>query len=308
MSKEAALLHTVTHHRNPYPYAHIGAVDEGLLAALDKALAEAEAWQRYDSFYRCWIAPAPCDVPDELTRELEGLVGIPLCASPRLTVQRMDPGDGATVHTDRPLLGYESARLIIHLSRGWKPSHGGLFSVHPDANATKTLRQHPPLRGSGVALALRPHAYHSVEPTHAARTTAVFHFAHPGNTPELAATLERVLGGASFAGLPASLHATMDVAEATLPEERTLYAGLVAVLVLSWGHGHSTALEAYRASLAPFDAAGPFLAARWLVHTWCTAFDLDAWARIAPVARQDPTCPADVRMLAFPARESRTRP
>jgi hypothetical protein len=295
-----ALLSQLERYLKPYPYVHCGEIDRALLDSLDRSLGQVTQWQRYDRFYRCWIS-TPQRVPDsQWVPVVEHLVEIPLSPLVHLTFQRMAPGDGAAPHTDRPLLGFESARLIIQLTPEWTPCDAGQFQVHPDPDGARVTRTHAPLRGTAIAMALRPTSVHSVQDCGASRLSAVFHFFHAANTPALAEQLRLLFSDLVFSELPAAVHPLMDAAEASLSEDTTLRAGLVAAALARWESPTEVVCAGYEASLLPLEEGGPFLAARWLAHLWTTHFDLDQWSELAPLARRDPHCPQALRNLAFP--------
>ncbi|TNE88078.1 MAG: 2OG-Fe(II) oxygenase [Deltaproteobacteria bacterium] len=294
------MLDDLTHYDDPFAYVRIGRVDPSLVDALTDAARGDLAWERYDSFYRCWIARVPMALTRTLPETLTELTGVPLTPRTRLTLQRMAPGDGATAHTDRPLLGYESVRLVVQLTEGWQPGDGGRFAVHPDPQGAETTRWHEPTRGTAVAFAMRRDSHHSVEDCARERLTAVVHCEHIGNTEQLGHALRGLLTGARFTELPAAVHPLMDEAEATRDEQATLYAGTVALVLHRWGQPPEAVAEGYAAALAPWTADGPFAAARWLARLWLEDFDLAAWESAASFGRRDAHCPDLFRELAFP--------
>jgi hypothetical protein len=105
----------------PFPLAVADAMfDDAVLARLTALFEGWAGWPRHeDTFYRCWIT----EVHDELDpawlaglrHEVSEALGVPLAGPVRVTAQRMAPGDGSDRHTDRPLAGYEAARLVLQL-------------------------------------------------------------------------------------------------------------------------------------------------------------------------------------------------
>lgn len=274
------MLSDLVHHLEPFAYTRAGAVDADLLAALDAAWSGEPGWVRYDSFYRCWIAEvsAAVRVPTALVEEVAAHLDQPLAEAVRVTLQRMAPGDGATVHTDRPLLGYESARLVIQLTPGWTADDGGAFAVCTAEG--EVLRRHLPRRGTAVLFALHEHAHHAVEPCRRERRTAVLHFWHVGNRPPLRAWLAARLEAASFAELPRALHPAMDAAEATRPEVETLRMGTAALLALRLGLDEAAVCRAYAGEGADGELLAHF-AGLWVGEP----FDASRWPALCALAQ-----------------------
>ena len=296
------VLYDLRPYDEPFAYVRADRVDSALLNDLVRRVEQPQEWVRYDSFYRCWIAQVegPIEASGALVDIMGPLLGLPLGPSVRCTLQRMAPGDGATAHSDRPLLGYECARLVIQLTPAWRPHMGGRFAVHPDADGMRTTRRHEPLKGTAVAFAMRPQAHHSVEACAAERLTAVLHFEHVGNSAALATRLREDLGAMRFSDLPARVHPLMDRAEATRPERDSLRAATVAWLLGHWGCTPGDQALGYAEGLEPWSGRGAFPAARWVAHLWHEYFPVDAWPHARAACATDATLPPDLAGLLFP--------
>ncbi|MCO4747694.1 MAG: 2OG-Fe(II) oxygenase [Proteobacteria bacterium] len=299
------MLHDIEQHKTPFPY-FTAKLNSGLCEQLGSLARLDLDWQRHDSFYHCWIAHAAEHIrlPQELPGAVAALLDLPLTDAMQLTIQRMGPGDHALPHTDRPLLGFEAARLVVQLTPDWSLADGGLFAVHPDSEGTRTTRTREPLFASVVGFGMRLASHHSVRPVHTHRLTAVVHFWHHANTPALHAQVRDLLEGASFAALPASLDATLTEAEAEHSEEETLRAGTVALLLTQWGADELSVERGYRAGLEPWTGCSgdtDIDLARWAAKLWLDCFDIDAWEEAAARVGHSRLGPAKAfRALAFP--------
>ncbi len=248
----------------PFPLAVADAMfDDAVLARLTALFEGWAGWPRHeDTFYRCWIT----EVHDELDpawlaglrHEVSEALGVPLAGPVRVTAQRMAPGDGSDRHTDRPLAGYEAARLVLQLDS----AEGGHFRTF---DGERLWLERPPRPNQAVAFELSARSWHAVTPCASVRRTVVFHFWHPDNPPDMRERLDAMLAGVSFAELPRALHRWMDEAEARLPDELTNRAGLVAALLGRQGHEDDVLVEAYRAVVDGRPLEGAAARAGWLV-------------------------------------------
>ena len=112
-----------------------------------------------------------------LRQRMEALFSVELADVFSVTAHRLVPGQGIGVHTDRPLLGYESHRMVVHLGPEFRDQNGGhlMFFDGPDerdfAQAFRTIHN------SAVAFELSPHSFHAVgELAGGVRYTLVYSF------------------------------------------------------------------------------------------------------------------------------------
>jgi hypothetical protein len=251
---EGPVLAHPVHHDRPWPFFTVDdALPPAARAALLRLFDRDLPWQRHDSFYQCWIAVVTERVDRELLAgvlaRMRELVDVPLADRITATVQRMQPGDQALPHTDRPLVGYEAVRLVVQLDDGWRDGDGGLFLVHPDPDGTEVAHVRAPRAGSAVGFVMTPASHHAVSPTRRTRRTVVFHLWHAGNTPEVARLVGELYDGASLAELPAALDRVAAEAEARLPEPTTLHAALAALALHRWGYADVAVVAGYRRAL-----------------------------------------------------------
>ncbi len=276
-------------HHHPFPYLTAAtSFPAEVLADLRARFEGPLDWQRHDSFYRCHMAHLDGLDPAwlaHLAARMRTLLGVPLTDRVTATVQRMDPGDHALPHTDRPLVGYEVARLIVQLDPGWTPEDGGVFEALGSPDPDDVAHQVPPLHGSAVGFVMTPRSWHAVRPTRRPRHTVVFHFQHVANTPDVARAIHRTFEAVDLASLPAALDAPMAEAEASLPEEITRRAALTAWLLHRWGEPVADVLRAYSDALhdplPPFDAPAAQLLAAWAVRLRTDDFPTEAWGEVA---------------------------
>jgi hypothetical protein len=219
-----------------------------------------------------------------LRAHMARLTGIPLSDRVEATAQRMGSGDGATVHSDRPLVGFEVARLVVQLNRDPTVADGGLFLVHGDAEAQTVHLERLPDWNSAVGFVMRPGSWHSVTPVVRERRTVVFNFWHPANDQPVVEWVAQAFAGMSFADLPTALDAHTAEAEARWPEDDTLRASTVAWVLHRWGYPPALLVDAYGASLAgELQTPDPewiaaFRLATWVVRLRLEDFDVDGWA------------------------------
>ncbi len=130
------------HHRHPFPFFLCdGAFPAEVCEVLEQLFSEGKDWQRRDAeFYRCFLRDCTAEVSVELLRataaRMREITGFPLTEEVQLTAQRVVPGQSIGVHSDRPLLGYEFARLVVHLNDGWQACHGGLLELFEHLGST----------------------------------------------------------------------------------------------------------------------------------------------------------------------------
>ena len=291
------LLPSVTHHDTPFRFFTADdALPPVVLDALN-ALYDAElVWDLHaDSFYRAWMCEVGHMIDPVLrttiARRMAALTGLPLVADLKATVQRMEVGQYALPHTDRPLVGYEAARLIVQLTPGWQPEHRGELLIHPDPDGREVALRRPPRLNSAFGMVMSPQSVHSVRPTARQRRTAVFNLWHVGNTEAVATWVKEQLGGLRFNALPRALGPIIDEAESTLPEDATFRAGMVASLLQRWGYPEAVVRSGYQAALNPLtrpEGEPSILFARWVQRLGHVDFDSDLWAALAPTFSDRP--------------------
>lgn len=307
------MLTQVQHHHRPFDFFTCEeALPTDLLERLMGLYDEDLTWERHhDSFYRASLCEISARLSkgslQKLARRMEVISGLPLAEQIRVTVQRMEPGQYAKPHTDRPLVGYESLRLIVQLNPDWEPAHGGVLQLHPDATGRSIALARPPYFNTAFGFVMGQSSFHSVSPVVAERRTAVFNFWHIGNTEALAAWVQEQFEGMRFDRQPSGVTPLAIQADATLPEEDSFRAGCLAHLVQHWGFEDERVVEAYRHGLfsqeQPDEALETQLA-RWIHRLHLHDFDGVGWADLsaryrALKDRSDPRL-QDVFRLAFP--------
>lgn len=208
------------------PFAHVRckqAFDAGFCQQLaDRFDAPGLEWTEHRTFYEAAIADITADieVPAGLVARVSELTGAPLTSTVQVTAQRMVEGQFAAPHTDRPLLGYESVRLVLQLNPSWSPGDGGELVLGDE--------RIPPTWNSAFLFVLHPGSEHAIERVMATRRTVVFHFWHAANTPALEAAVHELFDGLSFANLGAFDSEGMT-------EEESHEAGCIAWCCRRWG-------------------------------------------------------------------------
>ncbi len=259
----------------------------------DAALGELEAlfertwsWEAHRTFYEAQIAVVPPSQQPawlpELRARVAELTGLPLTERVGLTLQIMEPGQFAKVHSDRPLLGYETARVVVQLSRGWRPGQGGEFTVQGGVDGPAD-RVFEPRFGSAMGFELHPDSHHEVRVTRRERRTAVFHFHHAGNSTELASALGELFLGMDFGALPGELDASIEELEASAGEDDSFRACAVAWALWRWGCPLATirrGLVEAGAEELPMGCTAVLLAA-WAVRLAFEHADLRRWPELA---------------------------
>ena len=294
------LLPDATLHRSPYRFvmsAH--ALGDEAAQAVARLFDEDVPWARHDaSFYACFLAVVTDRIDPALLAGLPGrigaLLGVPLTDRVHVTVQRMEPGDHALVHTDRPLVGYEAARVVVQFNHGWRDEDGGLLEVHADADGGAVVASLLPTFDAAFAFAQTPSSHHAVTPAKRQRRSAVFNFWHVGNTEALAEHVRATFEGLRFDMLPGALDDVMLDAEATLPEDVTHRAGLIALVLTRWGYDPATVTRAYVRALDRTEAAGwplvegaadeedaALALASWMTELHLDHFDLERWELVS---------------------------
>jgi len=237
-----------------------------------------ERWIRHtDVFYRCDIAVVPPErshgLAERLRAEVARVLQLDLGPHLQVTAQRMGPGDGSDVHTDRPAAGFEAVRLVVQLDEA--PHGGGVFRAFDDRGSCWLER--PPAPGRAVAFELSARSHHDVTGCRTPRRSVVFHYWHRGNPPDAGERLAARFAGLSFGALPPSLDEAMSAAEARYDDEVTWRAGTAAWWAHTEGHDEQQVAAVYAAAL-PMAAVHP-LARRacWWVDLWRDGFDRRRW-------------------------------
>ncbi len=241
------------HHNNPFPFFYVDAAfSDEQCAALELLFLQDSAWQHRDgAFYRCSLSDVTEYIPATFQAEVLGrmheITGLPLVGRVVVTAQRMLPGQAIGIHSDRPLLGYEMARLVVQLNRHWQIEHGGVLELFATPDSAAVFRVTPE-HNKAFGFLLHADSYHSVTPVTQPRQTVVFNFWHKANTPELAEHLQALFDNVRFSELPTALNAVATAAELSLPEATTFRAGTAAVALQRWGYDEPTIVAGYQHS------------------------------------------------------------
>ncbi|UJS22734.1 2OG-Fe(II) oxygenase [Thiothrix winogradskyi] len=278
-----------THHQNPFPFFAVDAAfSEEQCAALEQLFVQDSGWQHRDgAFYRCSLRDVTEEIPatfhaDILARMRE-ITGLPLVERFMVTAQRMLPGHVIGIHSDRPFLGYEIARLVLQLNKHWQAEHGGVLELFASPESEAVFKVNPE-HNKAFGFLLHPKSYHGVTEVTQPRQTVVFNFWHVANTPELEAHIKALFANLHFSELPAALDPIAAAAEASLPEEVTYRAGTTAIALHRWGYDAATIVSGYQYS-AGLDGshshdAETYAAVRladWVAYLYRDSFDLVRW-------------------------------
>ena len=277
------------HHLHPFPFFRVNAAfTEEQCAALEQLFSQDIEWQHQDGvFYRCSLGDVTQNIPAgfqaEILARMREITGLPLVDRVQVTAQRMLPGHAIGIHSDRPLLGYEIARLVVQLNKQWHAEQGGvleLFST-PEGKAEFSVN---PEYNTAFGFLLHANSFHGVTEVTQPRLTVVFNFWHRANTPELAAHIETLFAGLHFSEFPAALDPVASAAESSLPEEVTFLAGTAAIALHRWGYDAATVVAGYQhsAGLSACDTrdAETYAAVRladWVATLYRDSFDLIRW-------------------------------
>lgn len=277
------------HHDSPFPFFYVNAAfSEEQCAALDSLFLQDGDWQHRDgAFYRCSLKDVTENIPDtfqaEVLARMREITGLPLTNRVLVTAQRMLPGQAIGIHSDRPLVGYEIARLVVQLNKHWQTDHGGVLELFssPESEAVFSVN---PEYNKAFGFLLHVDSYHGVTEAIQPRQTVVFNFWHAANTPELAAHVQALFANIHFSELPAALNPVATAAESSLPEETTFHAGMAALALHRWGYDETTVITGYQysAGLSVCDSydAETYAAVRladWVACLYRDWFDLARW-------------------------------
>jgi hypothetical protein len=283
------LLSQPIHHDSPFPFFYVNsAFSEEQCAALEDLFLLDGEWQHRDgAFYRCSLRDVTEHIPaafqTEVLDSMREITGLPLTNRVLVTAQRMLPGQVIGIHSDRPLVGYEIARLVVQLNRQWQAEHGGVLELFASPESEAVFRVNPEYN-KAFGFLLHADSYHGVTEVTQPRQTVVFNFWHAANTPELAAHIQTLFADMHFSELPTALDPVVSAAESSLPEETTFHAGTAAIALHRWGYDETTVITGYRhsAGLAICKNNDPetyaaVLLADWVACLYRDSFDLARW-------------------------------
>jgi len=283
------LLLQPNHHAHPFPFFLVDdAFSKVQCAALEQLFSQDIAWQHRDAaFYRCSLSDVteiiPATFQAEILARMREITGLPLIDRVLVTAQRMQPGQAIGIHSDRPLLGYEIARLVVQLNKQWKPEHGGVLELFSSPGGEAVFSVNPEYN-KAFGFLLHANSYHGVTEVTQPRQTVVFNFWHIANTPELAAHVEALFANLHFSEFPAALNPVASAAESNLPEEVTYLAGTAAIALHRWGYDAVTVVAGYRhsAGISSCDSSdketcAAVLLADWIAYLYRDSFDLVRW-------------------------------
>lgn len=278
-----------THHQDPFPFFAVDAAfSEEQCATLEQLFSPDSEWQHRDgAFYRCSLRDVTAEIPAtfhaELLARMREITGLPLIKRFMVTAQRMLPGHVIGIHSDRPLLGYEIARLVVQLNKHWQTEHGGLLELFASPEGEAVFSMNPEYN-KAFGFLLHAESYHGVTEVTQPRQTVVFNFWHEANTPELEAHIQSLFANLHFAELPAALDPIASDAESSLPEEVTFIAGTAAIALHRWGYDAATVVAGYQhsAGLVICDTSdaetyAAVLLADWVAYLYRDSFDLARW-------------------------------
>lgn len=283
------MLSQPNHHDNPFPFFYVtSAFSAEQCSVLECLFLQDGEWQHRDgAFYRCSLRDVTENIPATFQAEVLGrmreITGLPLVNRVLVTAQRMLPGQVIGIHSDRPLMGYEIARLVVQLNKQWQAEHGGVLELFssPESKAVFSVN---PEYNNAFGFLLHVDSYHGVTEVTQPRQTVVFNFWHAANTPELAAHVQALFTNVHFSELPAALNPVASAAELSLPEETTFRAGTAAVALQRWGYDELTIVAGYRHSAGlslcdthDAETYAAVLLADWIAFLYRDSFDLARW-------------------------------
>jgi hypothetical protein len=278
-------------------------------ATFERLFAAKDGWQHRDgAFYTCSLRDATNDLPktllDSVLGRMREITTLPLMDAVQVTAQQVEPGQSIGVHSDRPLVGYEFARLVLQLNAGWRPEHGGVLQLYESPDRPAVVRLEP-IYDVAFGFVLHEDSYHSVTEVSQPRRSLVFNFWHAANSPELGDAVRTLFSDLRFSALPSALNSIAEWAEIRLPEDTTFHASLAALAVHRWGYGDATVVAAYRHSaglpaetVLSVEAHAATRLADWVARLHQHTFDVTRWkslksellgmepfARLTPIGR-----------------------
>ena len=277
------------HHGYPFPFFLVDAAFSAeQCATLEQLFSQDNKWQHHDgSFYRVSLSDVTESIPAtfqaEMLSRMREITGLPLVNRVLVTAQRMQPGQVIGLHSDRPLLGYEIARLVVQLNKHWQADHGGVLELFESPEGKAVFSVYPEYN-KAFGFLLHANSFHGVTEVTQPRLTVVFNFWHMANTPELAAHVEALFANLRFSEFPSALNPVASAAESSLPEEVTFLAGTAAIALHRWGYDVATVITGYQhsAGLSPCDTSdaetyAAVLLADWVAYLYRDSFDLLRW-------------------------------
>jgi hypothetical protein len=211
------------------------------------------------------------------------ITGLPLTNRVVVTAQRMLPGQAIGIHSDRPLVGYEIARLVLQLNKQWQAEHSGVLELFSSRESEAVFKVNPEYN-TAFGFLLHGDSYHGVTEAIQPRQTVVFNFWHAANTPELAAHVQALFANMHFSELPTALNPLASAAELSLPEETTFQASMAALALQRWGYDETTILRGYQHSAGmsvcdteQAETYAAVLLADWMAYLYRDSFDLVLW-------------------------------
>jgi len=283
------LLSQPIHHDSPFPFFYVNAAfSEEQCAAFEALFLQDGDWQHRDgAFYRCSLRDVTEHIPATFLTEVLGrmreITDLPLTNRVLVTAQRMLPGQVIGIHSDRPLVGYEIARLVVQLNQQWQAEHGGVLELFASPESAAVFRVNPEYN-KVFGFLMHADSYHGVTEVTQPRQTVVFNFWHAANTPALAAYIQALFANMHFSELPAALDPVVSAAESSLPEETTFHAGTATLALHRWGYDETTVITGYRhsAGLAIYknndaETYAAVLLADWVAYLYRDSFDLARW-------------------------------
>jgi 2OG-Fe(II) oxygenase superfamily len=221
-------------------------------ATLDVLFSARDGWQaRDEAFYSCFLRDVSAEVSPDLLRDvlarMRTITGLPLTEKVVVSAQRMDSGQAIGVHSDRPSLGYEIARLVVSLNPRWRPEDGGVLELYeaPEGSPVESIE---PDYDVAFAFILHETSHHGVSRVTRTRRTVVFNFWHAANTPELADAVASLFVDMHFSELPSALDPIAAAAESDLAEDITFRASSAALALHRWGFDQETVVSGFRFS------------------------------------------------------------
>ena len=276
-------------HNYPFPFFLVNAAfSEEQCVLLEQLFSLDNEWQHQNGgFYRASLCDVteiiPATFQSEILDRMRAITGMPLVDRVLVTAQRMLPGQVIGLHSDRPLLGYEIARLVVQLNKNWQESHGGVLELYSSQKGAAVFSVNPEYN-KGFGFLLHANSYHGVTEVTEPRQTVVFNFWHRANTPELATHIETLFANLSFSEFPAALNPIASAAESSLSEEVTYLAGTTAIALHRWGYDETTVVAGYQhsAGLVSCDTNdaetyAAVLLADWVAYLYRDSFDLLRW-------------------------------
>jgi hypothetical protein len=295
------------HHDYPFPFFLVDdAFTAEQCAALVQLFSQDNKWQHHDgSFYRVSLSDVTESISAtfqaEMLTRMREITGLPLVNRILVTAQRMQPGQVIGLHSDRPFMGYEIARLVVQLNKQWQVEHGGVLQLFESPEGEAVFSANPEYN-KGFGFLLHKESYHGVTEVTQPRLTVVFNFWHMANTPELAAHVEALFANLHFSEFPPELNPVASAAESSLPEEVTYLAGTAAIALQRWGYDAATVVAGYRHSAGMVscdtrdaETYAAVLLADWVAFLYRDSFDLLRWnnlrSALAKINTEIEICP-----------------